>query len=513
MMAEVASLLAPDRRVIGAKSVHASKWIEVHRGAGPAALSITATRAEGADEVRVAIRPHDPNGTDSQKPTPALAEATIVLAADYPSAPSVGEWRLRNPRLPACTAETMYTERRMFHGPRFQGLVSFDEIGEDGLTAQLEVLPRTDLIRSTPAPNFRLDPVLLDVAGQLVGYWPFEYLTEGFMMFPIQIQEISLYREPLAPGARSRCQVRIRDIGQRQVRADIDIIAPDGTLWMQVHGWTDWRFYWERPFYDFWRFPDKGLVSEAVTLPLPKGSGDIECRRVSPMGEVGTKIWENLGAHLLLSQRELDEYRAMKEGPRRAEWIYSRAAAKDAVRAWLKRHHQMDLFPADVEIHSDANGRPYADGPWVRRIDKAPQLSIAHKGSVAVAAAGRGVLGIDLESVESRDAGFDAVAFDDDERRLLARLDGTHRDEWVTRAWCAKEAAGKAMGVGLADGPATMVVRELDTHAGAIRVSCGSTTAAHAAHANGSRFVVHSIRDGNYIVAVAVEERNGHVKA
>ncbi|MDO8629217.1 MAG: 4'-phosphopantetheinyl transferase superfamily protein, partial [Phycisphaerales bacterium] len=83
----------------------------------------------------------------------------------------------------------------------------------------------------------------------------------------------------------------------------------------------------------------------------------------------------------------------------------------------------------------------------------------------------------------------------------------------VTRAWCAKEAAGKAMGVGLADGPATMVVRELDPHAGAIRVSCGSTTTARTSQSNGSRFVVHSIRDGNYIVAVAVEERNGHAKA
>lgn len=513
MMAEVASLLAPDRRVIGAKSMHASKWIEVHRGAGPTVLSISATRAEGADEVRVAIRQRDADAADTTKPTAALAEATVVFATHYPAAPAADEWRLRNPRTPACTAEALYAERRMFHGPRFHGVVSFDEIGEDGLTAQLEVLPRNDLLASRPAPKFWIDPVLLDAAGQMVGYWPIEYLTDGFMMFPIQIQEISLYREPLAPGVRSRCQVRIREIGRRQVRADIDIIAPGGGLWMCVRGWTDWRFYWERSFYDFWRFPNKGLVSEAVSLPLAEGSDDIECRRLAPMGEVGTSIWENLGAHLLLSQRELDEYRAMKDGPRRTEWIFGRAVAKDAVRAWLKRHLGMDVYPADVEIHSDEHGRPYADGAWVRRIDEAPGLSIAHKGAFAVAAAGRGVLGVDLEAIESRDAGFDAVAFDDDERRLLERLEGTHRDEWVTRAWCAKEAAGKAMGVGLADGPATMIVRELDPLAGAILVSCGSTTAAHASHANGSRFVVHSIRDGNYIVAVAVEERNGHAKA
>jgi len=513
MMAEVASLLVPGCRVVGAKSIQAAKWIEVHRGTGNAVLTISATRAEAADEVRVAIRRQDPGSTDSDKPTPPLAEATVLFASDYPAPPPVDQWRLRNPRKPACTAEALYSERRMFHGPRFQGVVGIDEIGEDGLTARLETLPRNELLRSTPTPKFFIDPVLLDAAGQMVGYWPHEYLAEGFLMFPIQIQEISLYREPLAPGVRSRCQMRIREIGQRQVRADIDVFAPDGQLYMRVCGWTDWRFYWERSFYDFWRFPDKNLVSDAVALPLPEGCDGIECRRLAPAGEVGTKIWENLGAHLLLSQRELDEYHAMKEGPRRTEWIFGRAAAKDAVRAWLKRRHGMDVYPADVEIHADADGRPYADGRWLTRIDEAPRLSIAHKGALAVAAAGRGVLGVDLENVATRAAGFDAVAFDDEERRLLARLDGALRDEWVTRAWCAKEAAGKAVGIGLADGPATMVVRELDTDAGSIRVSCGSTAAIRKSLTNGSQFVVHSIRDGDYIVAVAVEERNGHVSA
>ncbi len=513
MMAEVASLLAPGLRVVGAKSMHASKWIEVHRGVGPTVLSIEARRAENAGEVRVAIRQVDSTASDPAKPTAALAESVIVLAPQYPTAPAIDQTPPRAGRKPACSADTLYAERRMFHGPRFQGVVGFQEISEDGLSATLEVLPRGDLLRSKPDPKFWIDPVLLDAAGQMVGYWPIEYLTDGFMMFPIQIQEIMLYQEPLSPGSRCACRVRIRDIGQRQVRADIDIIAPDGRLWMQVRGWTDWRFYWDRSFYDFWRFPDKGLVSEAVALPMLNGHAEIECRRIAPMGEVGTSIWENLGAHLMLSQRELDEYRAMKNGPRRTEWIFGRAAAKDAVRSWLKRHYSMDVFPADVEIRSDASGRPLAEGPWVNQIGEAPRLSIAHKGSYAVAAAGRGALGVDLEHIESRGSGFDSVAFDADERRLLESLDGDCRDEWVTRAWCAKEAAGKALGLGLPDGPATMIVRELDPEAGAIRVGCGSTTTMRTSAENGSQFVVHSIRDGNHIVAIAVEERNEHVNA
>jgi phosphopantetheinyl transferase len=227
------------------------------------------------------------------------------------------------------------------------------------------------------------------------------------------------------------------------------------------------------------------------------------------MGEVSTSIWENLGAHLILSQMELREYKAMKDGLRRTEWIFGRAAAKDAVRSWVKRHHGLDLFPADVEIVAGENGQPTATGPWTQQIAAVPRVSIAHKGAYAVAAAGRGLLGVDLEHVASRDAGFESVAFDDHERKLLQKLESTKRDEWVTRAWCAKEAAGKAAGVGLADGPATMVVRDLDQGAGALRVSCGTTPSARAG-VNGGQFVVHSIRDGDYIVAIAVQERNGH---
>ena len=508
MMAEVASLLMPNLKVVGAKNMHASKWIEVHRSEGAVPLTISATRTESANEVRVWIRRQE--ASEIGKPSPALAESTIVFAASFPITPTIENWRPANPRTPWCDATTLYSERRMFHGPRFQGVVKFDSMGDDGLIAGLEVLPRNQLVASNPQPKFFIDPVLLDAAGQMVGYWPTEHLDEGFMMFPIQIQEIFLYGEPPPPGLRAECRVKIRDIGQRQVRADFDVIGDDGKLWMRVKGWTDWRFYWDRSFYDFWRFPDRGTVCERVELSLPDGSGDIECRRIAPMGEVGTSIWESLGAHLILSQAELREYKKMKDGPRRTEWIFGRAAAKDAVRSWIKRHHGLDLFPADVEIASDENGRPQATGPWTKQIPGVPRVSIAHKGAYAVAAAGKGLLGVDLEHVAVREAAFESVAFDDHERRLLQQLEGNHRDEWVTRAWCAKEAAGKAMGVGLIDGPATMVVRELDQNAGAMLVSCGTTATVAASKSNKGRFVVHSIRDGDYIVAIAVQERNGH---
>jgi hypothetical protein len=57
----------------------------------------------------------------------------------------------------------------MFHGPRFQGVASVDRWGETELK-DLRVLPYDHFFRSTLTPNFLTDPVLLDSAGQLVGY-------------------------------------------------------------------------------------------------------------------------------------------------------------------------------------------------------------------------------------------------------------------------------------------------------------------------------------------------------
>ena len=511
MMAEAASLLMPGLRVVGARDMQAGKWIDVQRGAQPVILRISARRVAGAAEVQVAIRPHGTDHNRSLKNAPALAEVTIVFAESFPPPPPPDFAPLKSRRDSACTAGELYANRRMFHGPRFQGIVSMDGVGENGLSAQLEILPAHNLIRSNSSPKFHIDPALLDAAGQLVGYWPVEYVTEGFMMFPIQIQAITLYRENLSAGQHARCEVRIREIGPRQVRADIDLLAPDGSPWMQVHGWTDWRFYWDRSFYDFWRFPNKGLVSEAVDLgPIP-GHADLECRLVTPMGEVGTSIWETLGAHLVLSQAELDEYHAMPSGPRRTEWLFGRAAAKDAVRAWLKKRSNLDLYPADVEIRADETGRPYATGPWTDRVTEVPHISISHKGSMAVSVAGRGVLGIDLENIETRNGGFETLAFDEDERRLLSVVNG-NRAEWITRAWCAKEAAGKALGVGLSNNPQSLVVKAVDLADGAIRVRRREISPAQP-RGNGSGYLVHSSRQGDYIVAIAVEERNGHADA
>jgi phosphopantetheinyl transferase len=77
-------------------------------------------------------------------------------------------------------------------------------------------------------------------------------------------------------------------------------------------------------------------------------------------------------------------------------------------------------------------------------------VSIAHKDEIAVAIASHdGDLGIDVERIAPRDAGFADLAFTADELRMM----NEPRDEALTRLWVAKEAAAKAAGTGLAGDP------------------------------------------------------------
>jgi len=147
-----------------------------------------------------------------------------------------------------------------------------------------------------------------------------------------------------------------------------------------------------------------------------------------------------------LCAAELAEYAALPAEPRRRAWLAGRWTAKRLIQATRSEAGQLPLTAIEL---SPADGRapqacwPGFPRPW--------PLSISHSGQHAVAAladdAGAPV-GIDLERVEARPAAFAVDYFTPGE---VAGLTGDPEDqtEQVTAIWCAKEAALKALGVGL----------------------------------------------------------------
>jgi phosphopantetheine--protein transferase-like protein len=161
-------------------------------------------------------------------------------------------------------------------------------------------------------------------------------------------------------------------------------------------------------------------------------------------------------ARLVLSRPERETFGAMKAVlQRRVEWLLGRIVAKDAVRDLLRRGSQALIPPADVVVAAEESGRPMVTEPWPGAWGKAPHVSIAHKAGVAVAAAASSEVfsgvGIDIESITSRDKNFHETAFTKHERELIDAEPENRRNVAATRIWCAKEALGKALGAGLAD--------------------------------------------------------------
>lgn len=136
---------------------------------------------------------------------------------------------------------------------------------------------------------------------------------------------------------------------------------------------------------------------------------------------------------------------------RRRDWLLGRLAAKRVVQSFLAgRGTEVPL--AAIAIEREPSGAPLV------RINGAPvpelgpgQLSLSHSHGVAVAALSPTPgtrIGVDLERIEPRAAGFVADFLSDDECRQVARA-GDSRDRVVTTLWSAKEAALKALGTGL----------------------------------------------------------------
>jgi len=110
----------------------------------------------------------------------------------------------------------------------------------------------------------------------------------------------------------------------------------------------------------------------------------------------------------------------------------------------------------EIAITNDSAGRPHAKGPWQQDL----RVSIAHKDGMGLAMVAEGRdPGVDIEKIDARGEGFARLAFSAEE---LARLPQGDQDEWRTRLWAAKEAAGKAAGTGMQGDPRKLVLAELD---------------------------------------------------
>ncbi len=157
----------------------------------------------------------------------------------------------------------------------------------------------------------------------------------------------------------------------------------------------------------------------------------------------------------LLDGVEMETFLRFKVDKRRREWLLGRWTAKRLLHSVLGlndeasasgRHQMMAGARYDqIPIRNDAVGRPYTPAAPVT-------LSLSHSGRRAAAAVVRAVdwpLGIDLEQIAPRPATFEADYLTPAELAQLDEAPAGRRDQWLTIIWSGKEAALKALGLGL----------------------------------------------------------------
>jgi acyl transferase domain-containing protein/phosphopantetheinyl transferase (holo-ACP synthase) len=437
MFAEAATTLAPGRLVVGLQSVRALRWLAVEPAVD---VDIVAVH-DGADRVKVSIE--------------GYARGTVLLGDSYAPAPPPDRRPLADETAPPHTAAELYGERWMFHGPAYQGITETTAIGADGIRAAVTALP---------APG-----ALLDAAGQLLAYWIEWSMPENRVALPMRIDRIDFHGPHPGPGVRLDCLVRFTEINETDARGDVELVR-DGAVWASMHQFVDRRFETTDGVFATMLHPETSRIAERRDgyWIVPE--------------QWYSSATRDLIARRYLGSAEREHYFGLTPKAQR-EFLLGRIAVKDAVREWLWQRGAGPIFPIEIRVSNDADGRPRVEVPGGRPV----RVSLAHRRFVAVAAVGDGVdrVGIDLDVVEPRGEAFERIAMTEDERRLGV---GRPHDEWVTTVWTAKEAVSKAAGSGLQGRPKDWQVEEVDGDR--LRV--------------GDRWV-HVTREGDHIVSHVIE--------
>ena len=454
MAAEVAACLVPGQGLIGVEKAVAARWIDLVDRSDRQVEVHAERRADEGDSARVS--------------STILADGNTVFSGDfffghnYRQTLSLSFAPPTGVRPFPLSAAEVYAQRYLFHGPLFQCIGAVRARGDRCIQAELVVGAPGSLFAGMAPPQLLLDPVILDGAGQLVSLMGFD---RNWFVLPTGFQRLELYGPTPPPGTKVPAYVEFTEIDEERLTISVNFEVQDGAghVWFRVEGWRDRMFLASDTTFAALRLPRR----HALAPPL----------RVEGMGEPAVAYFDR--SQIQTMRREWvariylhgDEWQAFMEldnhAVRQRQWLMGRIAAKDAVRQWLGAR-AADCHPGEICLGNDPQGRPVVESlPGGLPL---PCISLAHTDAraVAVAGAGEGPQGIDIEP-QGAAGQLDLNAFATAaEQQRLAALAG--RGDWPTRLWCAKEAAAKALGTGLEGRPLHWVAESLDDD-GMVRIA------------------------------------------
>lgn len=501
IMAESAATLIPGRKVIGLENVRAYKRIRV--GPKPLPLDVTARlSSKKAGHVEVEILSPGSNS--------CLMSCHVVFGQASEIDPTVKQnpISIANARPTKLSPPMLYGPKAMFHGPLMQSVLAIEQVGERQISGYVQVRQPSNWFASDPemsqSSGFLIDPLLLDNGSQLVLFQLFEHELNVSALLPFHIDSIKFFGSTKPTNQRARVEAHLLSLTDQGTEARVDIIDESGNLKVQIDlinskriQLTDlWSTFIAKPAEHF-----LATIANEVTEKLPKANNWVLARfnDTEVPSDQATLEW---CADYILTEAERHYLsQESKLQKRKREWLAGRIAAKDAIRTLIKRHHKIELCPADIEIMHDEHGAPIINGWWKEKVGYAPQISIAHADGQAVALAGLpdDVFhpGVDTEPVRSRGPAFEGMAFTQDE---MAKIESTgdDRESTITRFWCAKEALAKSLSHQGTPHPQELEVVHFNWAESRVILRFKQNNAAH--------YLVHSYCEDDVVLAVSIGE-------
>lgn len=374
LMAEACALLAGRTDVAVIENVRAFDWI-----------------ALDDDEVSVDIQAELVDFERGHYRASVATSRGTALTAEFRFAP---DWQLQplpelQERRESCwNAPDLYTTG-MFHGPIFRSLQYIDAWDDSGVDVQLSDGSLDDFFADGHTPRLVLNPVILDALGQVVACWLVQFFGTEFNNFPSTIDRIELYET--CPTDRRGLVMKTRQRPVDGVSTDpgaprawqFECVDADGRVLLRGHDLIN--VFWQMPSAYHavrWR-PLLGCLGAAV--PAADGESftwEVPLLPADFLSQSGAICLRTL-AHTLLSAPERQEWRALPVNNRaRIDWLFGRAAIKEAVRHWLYERTGHLPYPSDVIVGHDARGSVVLSGGWQDASPDAPLVSLSTAGGV-----------------------------------------------------------------------------------------------------------------------------------
>ena len=344
MMAEAAACLAPGHGLIGFRDITASDWIDFE---DVSLLPLLIRAKLDAEDPRQMSRTMIVELFKADASFPSM-KCKAVFGQQYLVHLHLDFKPMINPRTLPVPVQEIYNDRHLFHGPLLQCISKIHVIADNGIVAEIALLPTDKLFESHANPELLTHPIFMDGVAQLTAAL---FLERDAQALPIQIGNVEMYQPLPSCSQVLTIYFQITRQSYRNLTADVEIHDCIGNVWMRIKKWKFWIFHHSRIMKRFISQPGTQFVTMALQNIPQEMVGGI-CQ-LQDLKDVDLR-WL---ARTILHTDEMSFLLELKNKKLNAkDWLVEILTVKDAARRWLSDNtREQVLHPAQIVMKKVAD--------------------------------------------------------------------------------------------------------------------------------------------------------------